>query len=91
MWSRSVGLSGFLKKVCLFCLGLGINAKRNSKGDKESPRKIPHLISTSSNSEFSAQDITLHFFILLTNKFLIFSATPNNSKHSLIYECGTIL
>ena len=44
MWSISVRLSGFLKKVgclikvgCLFCLGLGINTKRNSKGDKESP------------------------------------------------------
>ena len=66
----------------------GINAKTNTKGDKESPSKIPRVISTSSNSEFPADNITPHFSILLTNKVLIFSATPSKSKHSLNHECG---
>ena len=85
------------KLIC--CLGLSkkiklnrINAKTKGdvKGNKESPSKMPHLISAFPNSEFPVHDITLHFSMLLTNKVFLFSATPNKSKHSLIYECGSI-
>ena len=40
----------------------GINAKTNDKADKESPWKIPHLTSTSPNSEFPdiASPSTIH-------------------------------
>ena len=68
----------------------GINAKPNTKGGKESHWKIPCLISTSPNSEFPQHSITFHFSILFTNKLLMFSATPNKYKHSIIHECGTI-
>ena len=70
---------------------MGSMLKQNTKGDKESPWKIPRLISTSLNSEFLAHNITIQFSMLLANKLLIFPATPNKSKHSLIHECGTIL
>ena len=54
-----------------------INTEKITKGDKESPRKILHFISSCPYSEFLASKIALHFSILLTNKILTFSATLN--------------
>ena len=82
----------FLKTKMLpwpFWKSMGPMLKQTLKEIKNLPEKISGLISTP-NSEFPANNITLHFSILLTNKVLIVLATPNNSKHSLILECGTI-
>ena len=59
-------------------------------GDKLSPWKIPLLISTLSKDTPLDVNYSFHLFMLFTRKFLVFSATPNTSRHSLIQLSGII-
>ena len=42
------------------------------------------------NEDIGRNRINFHICILFTNKILIFTATPNKSKRSIILECGTM-
>ena len=61
-----------------------MNHKTKTKKDNELPWNIPHLRSTYVNSRSPAYNMTLQSFILSTSKVLIFLATLNISKHSIM-------
>lgn len=52
-----------------------------SNGDKESPWKMPLLISTSPSTSPPANNCVLELLILIVSRFLMLSAIPKESKN----------